>query len=77
VPLASTFLLSTKAGKESWVEPIVEGVTYRFEVRTVAAGHGKPPASAKGGTKLSRGANFRCLMSDTIEPRPHLWRSQR
>jgi len=69
VPLASTFLLSTKAGKESWVEPIVEGVTYRFEVRTVAAGHGKPPASAKGGTKLSRGANFQCVMSDTpIEP---------
>lgn len=69
VPLASTFLLSTKAGKEAWVEPAVSGSTYRFEVRTAAAGHGKPPASAKNGTKLSRGANFQCLMSDTpIEP---------
>jgi putative DNA methylase len=69
VPLASTFLLSTKAGKEAWVEPVVSGSFYRFEVRTVAAGHGKPPASAKGGTKLSRGANFQCVMSDTpIEP---------
>jgi putative DNA methylase len=68
VPLASTFLLSTKAGKEAWVEPVVEGKTYRFEVR-VADGKHKPPASAKNGTKLSRGANFRCLMSDTpIEP---------
>lgn len=69
VPLASTFLLSTKAGKEAWVEPVVSGSTYRFQVRTAAAGHGKPPASAKNGTKLSRGANFQCLMSDTpIEP---------
>ena len=69
VPLASTFLLSTKAGKEAWVAPVVEGSQYRFEVRTVAAGHGKPPASAKNGTKLSRGANFQCVVSDTpIEP---------
>ena len=65
VPLASTFLVSTKSGKESWVDPVVEGSGYRFEVKTVAAMHGKPPASAKGGTKLSRGANFRCVMSDT------------
>lgn len=63
VPLASTFLLSTKAGKEAWVEPVVEGNSYRFEVQ-VADGKRKPPASAKGGTKLSQGS-FRCLMSDT------------
>ena len=68
VPLASTFLLSTKPGRESWVEPVVEGDTYRFEIRT-APKDGKPPAEAKGGTKLSRGANFRCLLSGTvIEP---------
>ena len=65
VPLAATFLLSSKAGKEAWVEPVIENNGYRFEVRTDAAGHGKPPAEAKGGTKLSRGANFRCVMSDT------------
>ncbi|MGN6707243.1 MAG: DUF1156 domain-containing protein [Rhodanobacter sp.] len=68
VPLASTFLLSTKAGKEAWVEPVVEGSGYRFEVQ-VADGKRKPPASAKAGTKLARGANFRCLVSDTpVEP---------
>lgn len=68
VPLASTFLLSAKAGKEAWVEPVVEGQGYRFEVK-VADGKRKPPASAKGGTKLSRGANFECIMSQTpIEP---------
>ena len=64
VPLASTFILSSKVGKEAWVLPVVEGDGYRFEVRT-----GTPPAEAKGGTKLARGANFRCLMSDApIEP---------
>jgi putative DNA methylase len=73
VPLASTFLLSTKAGKEAWVEPILSGSSYRFEVRSVAAGHGKPPESAKAGTKLSRGANFRCVMSDTPIESQHIY----
>ncbi|NHN77203.1 DUF1156 domain-containing protein [Azotobacter chroococcum] len=65
VPLASTFLLSSKVGKESYVEPVIEGGSYRFSVKV-----GTPPASAKNGTKLSRGANFQCLLSDTpIEPK--------
>ena len=33
VPLVSTFMLSTKKGKEVYIEPIIEGDTYRFEVR--------------------------------------------
>jgi len=33
VPLASTFMLSTKKGKEYYVQPIVEGDSYRFEVK--------------------------------------------
>lgn len=65
VPLASTFVLSSKVGKESYVEPVVAGDSYRFTVRV-----GTPPESAKGGTKLSRGANFQCLLSDTpIDPK--------
>ncbi|WP_028211841.1 DUF1156 domain-containing protein [Paraburkholderia mimosarum] len=72
VPLASTFLLSTKTGKEAWVEPAVDGGAYRFEVK-VADGKQKPPASAKNGTKLSRGANFRCLMSDTPIESAHIY----
>jgi putative DNA methylase len=65
VPLASSFLLSTKKGKEAWVQPVIDGDRYRFEIRV-----GAPPAEAKDGTKLSRGANFRCLMSGApIEPK--------
>ena len=62
VPLASTFMLSTKAGKEAYVEPVIEGGGYRF---TVKVGKPKDAEGAKNGTKLSRGANFRCLMSGT------------
>ena len=62
VPLASTFMLSTKKGKEAYVEPVIEGRGYRFVVKV-----GKPEdaEAAKAGTKLERGANFRCVMSGT------------
>ena len=52
VPLASTFMLSTKKGKEAYVDPIVEGRTYRFTVKVGAPANA---AAAKAGTKLSRG----------------------
>ena len=99
VPLASTFMLSTKKGKEAWVEPVIEAGGYRFTVKTGAPeasaseagtlGTGVPEAPEAGapgngvsetgapgnagilpaqGTKLGRGANFRCLMSDVPIP---------
>src|SRR5215467_8340914 len=65
VPLASTFMLSTKPGKQAYVEPIVEDGGYRFVARV-----GKPrdPESSKNGTKVGRGGNFQCLMSGTAIP---------
>ena len=62
VPLASTFMLSTKKGKEAYVAPVIEGRRYRFTARV---GTPMDAGAAKAGTKLSRGANFRCLMSGT------------
>jgi putative DNA methylase len=62
VPLASTFMLSTKAGKEAYVEPVIGNGGYRF---TVKVGRPKDAERAKRGTKLSRGANFECVMSGT------------
>jgi putative DNA methylase len=61
VPLASTFNLSTNAGKEAYVEPVIEEGDYRFVVKV---GKAKDAESAKNGTK-SRGANFKCLVSGT------------
>jgi putative DNA methylase len=62
VPLASTFVLSSKAGKEAYIESVVERRGYRFAVKV---GKPKDAEAAKSGTKLARGANFRCLMSGT------------
>lgn len=64
VPLISTYVLCSKAGKEVYMEPVVDGDTYRFELK-----NGKPPEEAKKGTKLARGANFSCILSGSpIEP---------
>jgi putative DNA methylase len=56
MPLASTFILSKKKGKEWWVVPTVhEGkISYSIE------NHGKTPRSPK----LARGAKFRCVVCD-------------
>ena len=62
VPLASTFMLSTKQGKEAYVEPVIEGRGYRF---TVKVGAPEDAEAAKAGTKLARGSNFRCIMTGT------------
>lgn len=62
VPLVSSFVLSSKKGKEAYVEPVVEGDTYRFQVRI-----GIPPDGAMCGTKAQgRSANFNCLLSQTL-----------
>lgn len=61
VPLASTFILSSKLGKEAYVESVVEGDRYRFTVKV-----GQPTEAAKAGTKAAgRGANFVCVLSQT------------
>lgn len=58
VPLASTFILSSKAGKEAYVQPVVEGDSYRFTVKV-----GTQPASAAGGTTAGKRGGFYCLLS--------------
>ncbi len=58
VPLASTFVLSSKAGKESYVQPVVEGDRYRFTVKV-----GAPPEEAANGTAAGKRGGFYCLMS--------------
>ena len=68
VPLASTFMLSTKKGKEAYVEPVIEDGGYHFAVRAR-----KPPDSAKGGTKSGGSwSPFLCLMSGAPMPFEYL-----
>jgi putative DNA methylase len=65
VPLASTFMLSTKSGKEAYVEPVIENGGYHF---TVKVGKPKDAEQAKGGTSAGKRAAFKCLMSETPLP---------
>jgi putative DNA methylase len=60
VPLASTFLLCTKQGKEAYIEPVIEDGSYRFAIKM---GKPKDANAAENGTKIARGANFKCVMS--------------
>ncbi len=60
VPLVSNFVLSSKKGMEVYVQPVLEGDCYRFEIQ-----QGIPPKEAKNGTKIGRGAYFNCLFSET------------
>ncbi len=70
VPLASTFMLSTKTGKEAYVEPVIENGGYRF---TVKMGKPKDAERSKRGTKSgSSGSSFLCLMSGTPMPFEYL-----
>lgn len=63
VPLASTFILSTKPGREAYVEPVIEDGNYRF---TVKVGKPKDAERAKNGTKSGGShSSFLCLMSGT------------
>ena len=67
VPLAASFVLSSKKGKEAWVAPQIDGKHYRFTVKT-----GTPPEEAKNGTKAARGANFFCILSGTPLDEAHI-----
>ena len=60
VPLASTFMLSTKKGKEAYVEPVIGDRGYRF---TVKVGAPSDPDAAKLGTTAGKRRAFRCVMS--------------
>jgi len=59
VPLTATFVLSSKSGNEAYVQPVVEGDSYRFELK-----FGKPTPESLNGTKLGRNSFF-CILSQT------------
>lgn len=63
VPLISTYWLSNKKGNLVWLEPVVDKTsgTYRFDIKTGTPTNKNEIAT---GTKLGRGAKFRCLLTD-------------
>ncbi len=69
VPLVRSFWLSTKKGKEAWVEPIIdrENNSYRFEVRVGKPSEGFDPGIGTIGRKGGR-----CALSDSPMPFTHV-----
>ena len=68
VPLASNFVLSTKKGKEAYIQPAIENGSYRFTVKA-----GRPPVGARLGTKSGgSGSSFLCLLSGVPMPFEYL-----
>lgn len=67
VPLAHSFWLGTKKGREAFIQPVVNRRTntYSFAVRVGRPSDGFDPDA---GTKDARGANFRCLISGSPMP---------
>ncbi|WP_287962875.1 DUF1156 domain-containing protein [Alcanivorax sp.] len=61
IPLVRSFVLSSKKGKEAWVEPVIEGNSYRFQVRS-----GEPSATAVTGTVVRSGGT--CILSQSAIP---------
>ena len=68
VPLVHSFDLSTKKGKEVWVEPIIEGKGYRFEIRSKANGDTRPD---RKGTVDKQGGG-QCILSQAAMPFSYL-----
>lgn len=69
IPLVSSFILSSKAGREAYVEPVVTSGGYHFTVRT-----GKPKNSTEAavGTRAGKAQDFLCLMSRSPVPRTYV-----
>ncbi|MEQ8652019.1 MAG: DUF1156 domain-containing protein [Kiloniellales bacterium] len=74
VPIASSFLLSSKSGKEIRTEPVVDKQANTITYRIHRGGTKAEISAAKKGTKAGRGANFRCIMSGTAITMDHVRR---
>jgi putative DNA methylase len=65
VPLASSFLVSSKKGKEVWIEPIIDRSAKSIEYRIRKGGTKEEIEKAKAGTTAGKRQAFICPVSGT------------
>lgn len=68
VPLVSSFMLCTKAGRKAWVQPTIDPSAtdgWRFEVKKGELEKVEED-EAKKGTKVGRGSNFSCVLTGCL-----------
>jgi len=65
VPLVSSFMLSTKEGQKTWIDPVIDAAAedgWQFEVRTGALSK-SDEERLRNGTKSAKGQAFICLIT--------------
>lgn len=72
VPLVSSFLLSSKKGKEVWIEPLVDRQAKTIGYRIRHGGTKSEIDHAKLGTTAGKRQAFRCIMSGAAMPYGHI-----
>ncbi len=63
VPIASSFMLCSKSGREVWLEPDIDRAAKQIRFWVRRGGTHEQIARAQKGAKAGHGANFRCLLS--------------
>ena len=71
VPLAASFLLNAKTGKEVWIDPLVDRKAKTIDYRIRRGGTKDEIAAAKKGAKAGDRQGFRCIVSGAAIPYEH------
>ena len=74
-PLISSFVMSSKKGKEAWIEPIVDRTAKTISYRIRRGGTKDELAKAATGTTAGKRQAFRCIMSGAAMPYDHIRRA--
>lgn len=66
MPLASSFALSRKKGREAWIEPVIDGKNIYFKVHS-----GKCPQGMET-NKLGKGGSFKCPACGAVTEKKYI-----
>ncbi|MFC5038824.1 DUF1156 domain-containing protein [Tianweitania sediminis] len=75
VPLISSFLLSSKKGKEIWIEPVADRASKTITYRVRTGGTKSELEAAALGTTAGKRQAFRCVMSGAALPYDYVRRA--
>lgn len=72
VPLVSNFILDSRNGRETWIEPIVDRQNRNIKYRIRHGGTKEELMNAARGTTAGKRLGFRCIFSDSAMPYDHI-----
>lgn len=72
VPLISSYMLSSRKGKETWLEPIVDKSAKKISYKIRRGGTKEELGAAKLGSTAGKRQAFRCVVSGAAVPYDHI-----